>query len=273
MAIPLIKNTYRPVQGQTYTLFGDGITTYKYFNQIDELIDNLSNERELEKLLETVRKLSKLSLMRRIILKNKADNKIEDPIISDLAEKLAVYTQNNKKHLHELSRLSLKDKVVWITEKQQHLFMLEIGILNRLNQDKFKSAHQKIALLPYCLRDEQLDCKAEKKGFDKVCVECSKGCLLGIISKILKKKNIEAYLWSGKSLKPIFSQYVKKNESIGVLGIACIPELRRGMLKVSKANIPVIGHPLNANRCSKWMGKLYPNNIDLLELEDLLGKN
>jgi hypothetical protein len=37
-----------------------------------------------------------------------------------------------------------------------------------------------------------------------------------------------------------------------------------------KNNIPVVGLPLNANRCRRWFGEFHPNSIDLDELEGLL---
>ncbi|MBT3302456.1 MAG: DUF116 domain-containing protein [Bacteroidetes bacterium] len=271
MTIPFLRNTYTPVQGQTYSLF-DGITTYKYFRTIESIIDKLLIDSDLNSLLQEVRKQSQLSFTTRVIQKANADRSIQNEISDLIFDKLSAYTSGTENHLKQLSRFKLREKVVWTTEKQHHLFMLEIGILNRINLSRFKNCQNRIALLPYCLRDENLECKSIKKDFEKVCVNCSTACLLGVISSFLKKHKIEAYLWSGKSLKPLFKQYRNRNESIGVLGIACIPELREGMKKVSQAGIPVIGHPLNANRCPKWMGKMHQTNTDLVQLEELLEK-
>jgi hypothetical protein len=39
---------------------------------------------------------------------------------------------------------------------------------------------------------------------------------------------------------------------------------------IRKNNIPVIGLPLNANRCARWFGNFFPNSVDLDELEKLV---
>ncbi|MBC8343934.1 MAG: DUF116 domain-containing protein [Bacteroidetes bacterium] len=272
MTFPFFRNTYSPVQGQTYSLFGDGITTYQYFNSIEKIIDELFREYTLESLVGECRELSQIPFLKRVLVKNKADNHLSNKITDLLFEKLAIYTPNAGNHLKKLSRLKLREQVVWTTEKQHHLYMLEIGILNRMNIQNFQDCEKKIAFLPYCLRDECLDCKAKKEDFDKVCKECTKSCLIGIISNFLKKQGVTAYIWSGKSLKPIFKRHHSKNETLGVLGIACIPELMNGMRMCDKAGFTVIGHPLNANRCAKWMGTWHQNNIDLVQLEEMLIK-
>jgi len=59
---------------------------------------------------------------------------------------------------------------------------------------------------------------------------------------------------------------------VGVLGMACIPELVRGMRMCMRANVPVVGLPLDANRCARWWGQFHPNSVNLRELEILLGQ-
>ena len=60
------------------------------------------------------------------------------------------------------------------------------------------------------------------------------------------------------------------NKSLGVLGIACIPELVRGMRSCMKKNLSVVGIPLDANRCVRWMGNFNPNSVNLEMLESLV---
>jgi hypothetical protein len=74
----------------------------------------------------------------------------------------------------------------------------------------------------------------------------------------------------GRYMKQLAKYTIKENRTFGFLGIACIPELTFGMQNCRKNNIPVIGIPLNANRCVRWYGEFFPNSIDLTELERLL---
>jgi hypothetical protein len=74
------------------------------------------------------------------------------------------------------------------------------------------------------------------------------------------------------NLKNLFRQLLKKYGSIGVLGVACIPELINGMRRCIKYGIPVVRIPLNANRCRRWMGDYHENSFSLERLEDLVAQ-
>jgi hypothetical protein len=54
---------------------------------------------------------------------------------------------------------------------------------------------------------------------------------------------------------------------LGVLGIACIPELLAGMRRCARAGVPVLGLPLDANRCGRWLGEFRQNTVNLDRLE------
>jgi hypothetical protein len=47
------------------------------------------------------------------------------------------------------------------------------------------------------------------------------------------------------------------------MGIACMVELVWGMRLCMKAGLPVVGIPLNANRCGRWMDGFYNTSVDL----------
>ncbi len=87
---------------------------------------------------------------------------------------------------------------------------------------------------------------------------------------MLKEKNITPYIWIEINLKNLFKLLIKKYGSIGVLGIACIPELINGMRSCIKKGIPVVGIPLNANRCKRWMGEYHENSFSVERLEKLV---
>jgi hypothetical protein len=135
---------------------------------------------------------------------------------------------------------------------------------------EFLKADKKIALMPYCLQDFTVKCKSEKNGFDYQCKHCSPGCFQNSASEMLKIKNIEPYIWMEGDMKRLAEYTFKDNRTFGVLGIACIPELTWGIRNCRKNNIPVVGIPLNANRCIRWFGEFLQNSIDLRELERLI---
>ena len=186
---------------------------------------------------------------------------------------LSPYTKNTVHHLKSLPPFQIWDRVIRTTREQYHLFMLEVELTNRLFLDKFHRSDRRIALLPYCLQDWSVSCQSSPAGFDYQCRHCSRNCYQNYVSAILKKNRIEPYIWQGGNLKNIVKATFKEGKSLGILGIACFPELIEGMRKCWKYQIPAIGLPLNANRCRRWFGEFYPNSVDLIELEKLVQRN
>ena len=181
-----------------------------------------------------------------------------------------IYTEKTDEHLRSLPVTKFWDRRLATTREQYHLYMLEIEMTNRLNVSEFISSDRKIALLPYCLQDFSVNCKSTKNGFDYQCKHCSAKCFQNYASTILKNNNIEPYIWMGGNMKQLAKYTASENKSLGVLGIACIPELTWGMRNCMKGNIPVVGIPLNANRCIRWFGDFFPNSVDTTALEKLL---
>jgi hypothetical protein len=72
------------------------------------------------------------------------------------------------------------------------------------------------------------------------------------------------------NLSALFRKVKKEGNSLGVLGIACVPELVRGMRMCLKYDVPVVGVPLDANRCARWWGEFHSNTVNLVKLESLL---
>ncbi|MCI0474389.1 MAG: DUF116 domain-containing protein, partial [Ignavibacteria bacterium] len=162
------------------------------------------------------------------------------------------------------------DGVMKLKEWQYYIYMLEFALVNRINRVKFASCENKIALLPHCLRDLEKDCKAESDGTDLLCRHCSKNCYINEISLLLAENGIKPYIWMTANIRKIIRDNNPGNKSLGILGIACIPELINGMRKCHKKAIPVVGMPLDANRCGRWMGEFYPNSINLNYLKTII---
>ena len=153
------------------------------------------------------------------------------------------------------------------------LYILEIELTNRIYLKEFTSTSKKLAFLPHCLRDFTKDCLASPDEVDNLCKGCSKKCTINSVSQLLKKCEVTPYIWMNADLKKVFASYRNTKNGIGVLGIACIPELTSGMRFCRKHNVPVIGIPLDANRCRRWMGDFYENSVNTNQLEKMLTNN
>lgn len=263
--------TYKPVEGKTYTLFGKSDSSANYYRKIEDLADIiLGKYGDLDFVLKTIHGYSKKKLLLvRIAAKNE-NNTLISFILHLLEKFLSEYTEKVDEHLKNLPILKLWDRRLATTRLQYHLYMLEIELTNRLYSMDFSNTNKKIALLPHCLRDFKVECKASPDGFDYRCKHCSKNCYQNHVSRLLNDNNISAYIWMGGNLKKKVQSLMKNNETLGILGIACIPELVSGMRKCRKYNIPVIGIPLDANRCIRWMGSFHENSVNLEMLEKLI---
>jgi hypothetical protein len=176
---------------------------------------------------------------------------------------LAPHTTLVKAHLQELSFLKRFDATLFTSEEQYHIYMLMIELANRAWGEAFRTAKRKLAFLPYCLRDLNAKCKSGRGDLDYVCKGCSKDCFVNRVSRHLKDAQVEPYIWMSASLKSLLKDLKNREESIGVLGVACVPELFHGMRLCMGLDVPVVGIPLNANRCRRWMGEFYPTSVDL----------
>jgi hypothetical protein len=262
----------RPFQGKTFTLFGSSENTSGYYAIIEDLVDEaLELEPDINLLLYAIQTASRRKRYLRNIINKKLNKRLIEKLLNRITPELEQFTENTEDHLRSLSLWkTISDKRLATTREQYHLYMLEIALTNRQYSQKFLQCDRKTALLPHCLRDLQVDCKKAINGFDFQCRRCSLKCYQNALTTILAENGIEPYIWMGASYKNLVKETLQSGKSFGMLGIACIPELVTGMRKCRKYRIPVVGLPLNANRCIRWFGEFRPNSVDLVQLEKLL---
>jgi len=97
------------------------------------------------------------------------------------------------------------------------------------------------------------------------------GILVAFAALFLRLNGIAAYIWMNADLARLFKKLRTADGDLGVLGIACVPELAHGMQLCRRHGIPVVGIPLNANRCARWMGKFCDNSVNLYQLGRIVG--
>jgi len=266
-------DNYTPVIGKTYTLFGNSTETQPYYLKIKELTDKILHDKNMgvKDLLIYVHKASRNRTALKKVNYKKSNGSELSSILELLDDSLADYTPSVEEHLKaEPFYKCITDNTILSTREQYYLFMIEIELVNRLNKTEFLKSNYKIALLPYCLRETLTDCKAVPDELDYFCKKCVKECYVNKISTLLREHDIHPYIWRSIRLKSLMKQLVKKYGSTGIMGVACIVELAGGMRSCMEAGLPVIGLPLNANRCIRWMGDFYENSVDLDELRFLV---
>ncbi len=261
------------VAGKTYSLFGSGPSTAEYYRKIGALADRLL---ELEPdILDLIKILEQASRKRRFLKKQlrvsgQPKNELLHLAVTTARDLLVPHTAAVHSHLKELSMLKRWDGTLFTSEEQYHLYMLLVELANRAWGEAFRRAGRRIAFLPYCLRDLSANCRSGPGGLDYICKGCSKDCYVNRVSALLREARVKPYLWMSADLKSLLRELRDREGSIGVLGVACVPELLRGMRLCIGLNIPVVGIPLDANRCMRWMGAFHPTSVDLDALSKLV---
>jgi hypothetical protein len=262
-----------PVYGKTYSLYGQAATTEPFYRRISHLTDEVLARLSLpeNQALAYIQSLSCQKLkMKRAARKTEGSSGLTD-MMQLMDGELAEYLPGLRQHLREVPLYKIiSDKELFCSREQYYLYMVEFELVNRVHRNGFLNANFRIALLPYCLKESQTDCRASPDEIDYTCRRCLKTCYINRVSKVLREHQVNPYIWSRGSLKEMFRKLAGKHGSIGVLGIACIVELIRGMQVCMKAGLPVMGIPLNANRCARWMDVFHDTSVDLRALEGLL---
>ena len=248
-----------PFVGKTYSLYGAGSNSDAYYEQLRMMIDEcLTCTGTIEDLIDVVHKLSKNRRSLAKIARSTDNSDIASFLVHKLRTAFSQFTLSASEHLRNLRLSKRLDRTLSTTEEQYHLYMLEIGLRNRINSGTFRECDTRLAFLPHCLRDLTADCQSTKRGEDYVCKGCSKACNVNAVSKALRRHRVQPYIWMTANLSSLFKKLHKEGKHPGVLGIACIPELVSGMRVCAEAGVPAVGIPLDANRCGRWWGEFSP---------------
>jgi len=263
------ENIIKPIIGKTYSLYGGENHSDNFYNQLfisaNEIL-NLFGKNTNELLVL----ISDLSCSKPRIKKSEKKDDFISSMMKILRRDFSKYLVNVEEHLKSIKFTQLWDRTISTSFEQYLLYILEIELTNRIYLNQFSLSTKKLAFLPHCLRDFSKDCLASPDEIDNLCKGCSKICTINSLSKLLKNSEVTPYIWMNADLKKVFASYRNTKKSIAVLGVACIPELTFGMRFCRKHNVPVIGIPLDANRCRRWMGDFYENTVNANRLEKML---
>ena len=259
--------------GKTYSLYGEWNNSDAYYALLHTVTDQcLTDNTPPEDLLSFVRRVSKNKRRLKRISRAPVDSGAESFLLHKLSAEFFPYTASVAKHLRDLPLAKRWDWALATSEEQYHLYMLEIELQNRLDAKAFQACDMKLAFLPHCLHDLTVECKSVIRGEDYVCKGCSSGCNINAVFKLLRRHGIQPYIWMTANLRTLFKRLRREGRHVGVLGIACIPELVRGMRMCVTAGVPVVGIPLDANRCARWWGEFHPNTVNVGQIELWIGE-
>lgn len=265
------RKSEKPLRGKTYSLYSGSQDTSGYYSRIAELAEEcLCRWPDGPELIHQIRYAWK---KRRSLKHPEQWYGAQSPIrhiLTVMQQDFHPYTATLREHLCSLPLRKRLDRTISMTEPQYHLAMLEIELVNRFFRPAFLSAGTKMAFLPHCLRDFARECRSTPGEHDYVCRGCSRSCSVNMTRKVLVRHGVQPYIWMTANLGALLKKLRDRGNHPGVLGVACVPELVRGMRMVSRLGIPVVGIPLDANRCARWTGTFKDNTVNWQELENLV---
>ena len=259
------------LRGKTYSLYGSSTETDDYYSLIKNLTD-LFLERcpDEQMLLNQIQRASGNNSFIKKLSSGKVDRELISYIKKTLKDSLSVYTKDVKQHLRTLPISQRFDGILRTKEYQYHSYMVEIELVNRMYRERFIQSDYKFALIAHCLRDFRPECSAVSAEYESMCKGCTEDCFVHLGSVLLKKYGIHPFISVSIDLDKLFKKIRSEHQSVGALGIACVPELAQGMRLCTKMRIPPVGIPLDANRCARWMRECREGSFSLTELEKLV---
>ncbi len=254
--------------GRTYTLTDDKGSSRAYFEAVGSLVNEmLMAVPEPRALLKTIRGgVGPGRFFERFLIGGKGRRRF----FENMERSLSPFTGSIDEHLRSLSLSDRLDPVLRTSRTAYLYYMVEVELVNRINARAFSNAHWRMALVAHCLRDFRPDCKAVQGRVEEVCVQCEPGCCVGSGSRMLERHGVETFISVSMDHPKLFGRLKGEHPDLGVLGIACIPELVMGMRLCEGMGITAVGVPLDANRCTRWMGECLETTFSLEEMEKLL---
>ena len=187
--------------------------------------------------------------------------------------RLSRYLLDVEAHVGRLSWHKRWATVLSLSREQHFVAMVEVELCNRVNRTAFLACRERIGLLPHCACEHQDElCHARPLGFDYVCGSCAVGCPIDDVSRVLRRHRVKPYIWKGASLEHFIAERHAEGQNVGMLGVACIPELVTGMRRVARLGVPVLGVPLDANRCARWLPERLPAAVSVAQIAKVLGE-
>ncbi len=261
------SNAHSSLRGATYTLLDGGGSSEGYFRDVREAADLLLRTNPDQRVLrDRIRTLSKRPLV--LVGHSRQGRALLSE--SGPAGALHRYTEEAGPFLRSLQLADRLDGTLRTRRWQYHLNMLEIELTNRINRDAFRSRVFKMALVAHCLRDYREECRSEPGSIEAVCRHCSEDCFIHLGAEVMDAFGISAFISVRMDHDRLFAELKGKYPDMGVLGVACIPELVQGLRLCDRKGIPAVGVPLDVNRCGRWCPETGETSFNLKELSRLV---
>ncbi|RDY26759.1 DUF116 domain-containing protein [Romboutsia weinsteinii] len=145
---------------------------------------------------------------------------------------LGKYSENVDMYLKKYKEKHFnKEDIIYCGKGEiQYFFnMVSAEIMNKSYREEFLRTSEKFIFLPSCMCQTESTCLSEKKGNGYICKHCSRKCNINEMSNMVEKYGYKVLIIPHEA--SMLNLEYKNNESIGIIGIACVLNLVSGGLK------------------------------------------
>ena len=126
--------------------------------------------------------------------------------------------------------------------------------MNRSFKSDFDKRPRKALILPGCMRSSNGNCRAKETNLGLKCIKCTENCNINQLTVMGKEYKFEVYIVQHES--SAFSKSTRKDrDELGIIGVACIPNLIAGGWKSEYLNIPAQCVLLEQSTCKNHWDK------------------
>lgn len=195
--------------------------------------------------------------------------KICDGIIGLYISQLDIFLKKSK------NKYKNREDLIYCTKgKVQYYFnMVSAQIMNEVYSEQFLRCKEKNIFAPRCMRQVKNQCKAVEGEYGLKCKGCSDNCNINKLNNLIENRDIDVYIIPHETI--INKIEIKDKNKIGVIGIACIPNLMAGGWKALRLGFIPQCVLLDYSGCGKhWLDKEKMTEINSVYLEkEILGKS
>lgn len=207
--------------------------------------------------------------------KSKESDYVKD-IISSSVNEIKYFYKRSLEYLGEYTK-GVKDYLLICNEKHKYkediiycgkgevqyfLNMFGAEIMNRVYSRSFKATNRKIIFLPRCMNKRGKRCVAKKMDIGSKCSKCSKECNIYKIEEMSKVYKYEVVIIEHES-----SMSGTTEDNIGIVGIACLPNLLSGGWKALRLGFVPQCVILNYSGCEEhWRDNRIMTEVQIKEL-------
>ena len=198
--------------------------------------------------------------------------KVADDMENICEDILGIYTSQLEKFLNNIDeKYKNREDLIYCSKNRiQYFFnMIAAEIMNEVYRNEFLRCDVKKIFVPSCMKQVVKPCRCVKGQMGYSCRQCNNSCNIYMLNKILEETSIEVCIIPHETT--INTLKVNDKSKVGIIGVACIPNLMSGGWKALRLGFIPQCVLLDYSGCENhWLDKGIMTSINLNRLKKVL---